>query len=428
MKSSIKKYHYENREVQRVQIVTLDKWTDLDFLRPVPYEKAYSHMADIYEDYVIPKASFLFGTLYFYTVPEDMELPFECVHKDRFIDSKIFLQKEYKNEKGKSFLKELERRGCLRIVKGKRPFKVSFLPFRDSLGYLSESEKESPVRVNSSFFTFDVFDCPTPYDSHGMPLGLMVKDGKILNPPQYGREALLVDKDGNTSIRKISLKDIKISIKGKIYERPEYKRTPKEKGRDVFIIQNRVVEVKEGGGNIIPSSGYIIHTDEEVKIGDTLEYQGLEGYVFAIQAGNSIVIEGVKTEKFLSPFYNIRKLERVSYPPSLYPLNFDKDRAPRIALGEDEDHHPVIIWAEGPGKDSYTPGKDSCGAALGELGDILTDLKIRNAVNLDGGGSAEILYKGRRELKVSDRDLHNGKEKERPVPAGLYVSVQEERR
>ncbi len=421
MKSVIKKYHYENSEIQRVQIVTLDDWRDLDFLMPKPYEKAYSHMADIYRDYVIPKASFLFGTLYFYTIPEDMELPFACVHKDRFIDSKIFLKKEYKNEKGKSFLKELDKRGCLRIVKGKRPSKVSFLPFRDTLGYLSESEKESPLRVNSSFFTFDVFDCPTPYDSHGTPLGLMVKDGKILNPPQYGREALLVDKEGNVRIRKISLKDITISIKGKIYERPKYKKTPKGKGKDVFIIRNRVVDVKGGGGHIVPASGYILHTEEDVEIGDTVEYSGLEDCIFALQCGNSIVIDGVKTEKFLSPFYNIRKLESVSYPPSLYPLNFEKDRAPRIALGEDQDHHPVLIWAEGPGKDSYTAGKDSCGASLSELGDILMDLGIRNAVNLDGGGSAEIFYKGKRELKVSDRDIEKGKEKERPIPIGLYV-------
>ena len=41
-----------------------------------------------------------------------------------------------------------------------------------------------------------------------------------------------------------------------------------------------------------------------------------------------------------------------------------------------------------------------------------------NAVNLDGGGSAQILLGGRRSLEVSDR-AEDGAELERAVPLGL---------
>ena len=43
-----------------------------------------------------------------------------------------------------------------------------------------------------------------------------------------------------------------------------------------------------------------------------------------------------------------------------------------------------------------------------------------NAVNLDGGGSAQILLHGKRYLELSDRK-EDGSEQERPVPLGLTV-------
>ena len=43
-----------------------------------------------------------------------------------------------------------------------------------------------------------------------------------------------------------------------------------------------------------------------------------------------------------------------------------------------------------------------------------------NGVNLDGGGSAQLLLKNLRSLKISDRAA-DGMEMERPVPMGLLV-------
>ena len=43
-----------------------------------------------------------------------------------------------------------------------------------------------------------------------------------------------------------------------------------------------------------------------------------------------------------------------------------------------------------------------------------------NAVNLDGGGSAQILLHNLRSLKISDR-AEDGTETERPVPMGLVI-------
>ena len=44
-----------------------------------------------------------------------------------------------------------------------------------------------------------------------------------------------------------------------------------------------------------------------------------------------------------------------------------------------------------------------------------------NAVNLDGGGSAQMLIGGKRALQLSDREETTGAEVERPIPLALTV-------
>ena len=131
--------------------------------------------------------------------------------------------------------------------------------------------------------------------------------------------------------------------------------------------------------------------------------------------------EGVPTEKFLSSFYNIRKLDPVPFPPSLYPMDFDRARAARIALGSNAEGKPMILWAEGAAKFGYVPGQGSCGASLSEMSRLCAQMGMVNAVNLDGGGSAQILLHNRRSLEISDRNRVDHSEAERPVPLALMV-------
>ena len=54
------------------------------------------------------------------------------------------------------------------------------------------------------------------------------------------------------------------------------------------------------------------------------------------------------------------------------------------------------------------------------MADICVSCGMVNAVNLDGGGSAQILLGKKRLLEVSDRK-GDGSQSERPVPNGLIV-------
>ena len=80
----------------------------------------------------------------------------------------------------------------------------------------------------------------------------------------------------------------------------------------------------------------------------------------------------------------------------------------------------MILWAEGAAKLGHTAGVDSCGASLADMARICAELGMVNGVNLDGGGSAQILVNNKRSLMISDRNT-DFTESERPVPMGLII-------
>ena len=298
-------------------------------------------------------------------------------------------------------------------------------------GCLTETAPEAALKVNASFFIMDRFDCATVYDHVGTPIGLNVRDGVVSRPPLYGREALLVDRDGRVSIRNLDIRDLRVEINGtvythgqnaRIYTRPGRFRSPVGSGTSLVIIGNQVAAVAKGSVPI-PASGFVLcpRLPCQVKPDDRVTYRGLEDTAFGIQVGNSILRDGIPTDRFRSRFYNIRHLEPVPYPPSLYPMDFDHARAARIALGADRDGKPMLLWAEGAAKFGHIPGSGSCGASLSEMAVLCADAGMVNAVNLDGGGSAQILLHGQRSLKISDRSPRDFSETERPVPLGLVV-------
>lgn len=452
MDSEIKSYYRKNGEIQRVQYVRLEDWSKLDFLYPKSSNEALDCFRDIYQNYLVPAFPWVFENMVMFQLPKDVEIKVSFqtetfgVVKDKLTAASAILQKGVRIIGGKPFFlnrqakllwQELKSYDCIRIVKGKRPT-TKVIPIGELAGYLSESEKDAALKVNANFFIMDPFDCATVYDHVGMPFGLCVKDGMVQHPPLFDREALLVDKSGQVTVKKIDVRQLSVEINGKsyvhgknatIYTRPERTKTPPEKGKKLVIIGRHVVAVKENGSVPIPASGFVLCPHEECQVLDDSKsiatsqviYHGLENVAFGIQVGNSIIRNGIKTEEFISKFYNIRRLERVTYPPCLYPMDFTNARAARIALGADKDGKPVLFWAEGAGKLGYVPGEDSTGASLTEMAEIAEDLGMLWAVNLDGGGSAQMLVNNKRFLRISDRKKKDNSDAERLVPMGLIV-------
>ena len=83
----------------------------------------------------------------------------------------------------------------------------------------------------------------------------------------------------------------------------------------------------------------------------------------------------------------------------------------------------MLLWAEGAGKLGYQAGIDSRGASLRDMAEICSELGMKYAINLDGGGSAQILLQGQRDLRISDRNREDNSDAERLVPLGLIVNT-----
>ena len=446
METQIKQYTYPNGDIQRVQWVSPDSWEDLSFLTLPFAENSLTCFSDIYRNFLVPACPWLFGDMVMFRIPEDVEVafPFETKKYGNVANPLTaaaaameegmhlrFGKPVFRSQAVKAFWEMLENRDCIRIIRGKLPTTI-FIPVGRAPGYLTQTETEARMKVNANFFIMDRFDCATLYDHVGTILGLCVKDGIVTNPPLYHREALLVKKDGTVDVTVPDIQNMDMIIGGerfrhgrncRIYTRPKCFRTPPRKGTKLVIVGCQVAAVSRAVSVPVPASGFVVCLEDnyEIQPGNSVTCQGMEDVVFGIQVGNSIVVNGEKTTGFRSRFYNIRHLEPVPYPPSLYPMDFDHARAARIALGADKAGKPMILWAEGAAKFGYKAGQMSCGASLKEMADICADVGMVNAVNLDGGGSAQILLNNRRSLKISDRNRETFGEAERPVPLGLMV-------
>lgn len=443
MKARRVTYTFPDGTMQRVAVVCPDSWESLGF-RCLRYrDPALKGFADIYQNYLVPACPWLFGNLVLFRLPEDVDVQvsMDCGRLGVVADKLTALYHAFRNgvylKGGKPVFRDaslravwqaLEERGCLYVVRGKLPT-TQFIPVGNLPGYLSA--EPGRLKVNASFFIMDPFDCATGYDHVGTPIGLRVKDGVIESPPLFGREALLVRGSG-TTVETPRLEDMEIRIgelrlrhgeNARIYSRPAHLFTPGGQGKRLVLVGDRVAAVADGGIVPVPGSGVVVCVEGEcgARPGDRVIYGGMEDVLFGIQVGNSIVRDGEKTLRFRSRFYNIRALQPVPFPPSLYPMHFDTDRAARVALGADTAGKPMLLVAEGAPKLGYVPGKHSRGASLKDMAWLCGRAGMHNAVNLDGGGSAQVLLDGQRLLEVSDRNAADYTQQERAIPLALIV-------
>lgn len=439
--SKVRTFVLPDKQIQRVQIVPLHSWDDLNFFIPEYSDECFDGLCELYENYIIKKYASLLGKIVMFHVPDDLVLP-RSFNRDNIFDRTVIVSDDFRkniryrrgkivflNRDTQKVYEQLLAGKQLRVIEGKRKY-LLFMPVSSSIGLLSKSRKICRLKVNSNFFIFDCPDVRNCYDQVGMSIGLCLKDGKIINPPAFSREALLVGMDGKVSIRKIDLEDIDIRIDSHIfrhgmnaryYARPAYRKTPSG-GRDLVIVQDRIIAINDEGGSDIPSGGFVLKIDKAVKIDDLkVRYHGLEQYRFALQVSNSVIRDGEITRGFISPFFDIRRPWKISYPPSMYPLDFNRARAPRIVLGADSSGRPYILWFEGAGKFGHVPGEESAGVSLKEEAEICEKLGLHDAINLDGGGSAQLLIDNKKALKISDRDPDDHSEMERAVGISLFI-------
>ncbi|UMZ73804.1 phosphodiester glycosidase family protein [Natranaerofaba carboxydovora] len=346
-----------------------------------------------------------------YPIPENNFEYYDLLDAENKLEFNIFREfKEVKKEK------ELEA-GLLsrNIFKGVRdgPLNINKLYFdpeesdleldlvlaQDEIKGLESIEeiakrKEAVAAINGGYFHWQ-----------GDPLGLTIKNGRLITHPRNSSSAFIMDGETNKAeIKQIDMGDDHKAIindgefelniyhfnrtrgEGRVIvytrEYGEKTGTPDEndKGHKEFVVVDGKVKEINYGDSKIPEDGYVISVDEkndddwdiikeddEIKLEWDLEPElTLENISFAIGAGPGLISDGeinVKTEE-----------EKVAD-------NISTGRNPRTAIGILPDDEILLITVDG-----RAPTK-SIGFELEELAEYLKDLGVKSALNLDGGGS-----------------------------------------
>jgi hypothetical protein len=291
-----------------------------------------------------------------------------------------------------------------------------------TLAPLSSIAQQSGARaaLNAGFFSVSG-------RNRGSPIGVLRIGGTLVNTPHQGRTCLAWSRDTQTAGTRAAFGEVTWSgqvrldegwmsidslnrfIKGNavtLYN-PFYGRaTPAgQQVTEVLVRAGRCVSVTEGGGTPIEPGSYVLagygtnapllrrllQPGDAVKIesvfneGDPL-WSGMD---HIIQAGPYLIRNGeirIESEGFGAPIINLRH--------------------PRSVVGLTGKGKWVLFV--GDGRD----GMHSAGFTLQETAEILKGKGVTYALNLDGGGSAELL--------AGDRLLNSPSEKrERPISYGI---------
>lgn len=207
-----------------------------------------------------------------------------------------------------------------------------------------------------------------------------------------------------------------------IYNSYYGKKTATDKnGREFTVVDNKVTDIRQNDSPI-PEKGYVISVSGKcrdayslVRKGDIVTfYESVSTGSAAAGAGRAAwgqqVIDWKNIPDILGagPQLVAGGKAAVTKTEEQFPADIAKGRAPRTAIGIREDGSWLLVVVDGR-------QANSLGMTLEELAELMVKYGAKSAVNLDGGGSSEMVVKGSIVNSPSDG-------RERPVGSGIVVT------
>lgn len=277
------------------------------------------------------------------------------------------------------------------------------------------------VGINANFFDLKI----------GNPLGTLITEGAWLIGPVYNRVAVGFTDDKKVLVDRVMLHGFAEVYRGlgkKAFSKFEidglnipfqfYKKTglfttnwdvklDLEENKKAIIVKDGCIEKITNETNLIPEDGYVLVSSKDypldyLKIGDCIKIDwhsepNWSNVKEAISGGPYLIKDGevyVDNDK-----QNFKFAQKDVY-------------APRTAIGIDYKGKLYLITVDGRQKDY------SSGLTLKELAEFLKKLNLKDAFNLDGGGSTTLVVDGKIINKLSERH-------ERKISNALLVVYKE---
>jgi hypothetical protein len=349
-----------------------------------------------------------------------------------------------------------------------------FLLAVDHLGFLREFVwRERPrIAFNTAYFLLLPGDFYSHHSALGEACNLCVRDGVIRRPPLYRRAAFYQTADGRWQAGHPSMIDLNIQLPDctvlvpagsgqpglpfhvnpdgnaevAVYTRtlglatqgwPQRWTPAAPGGVEYTVVDTRIVSRKAGGELEIPQNGFVLSfaagalpqgaIPEEglPRLGLGFACEAYDGIQQAIQAGPLLLKDGrirLSADSLTNEEFWITPRDRngntpVGVVPTDYPMDIDRTRAGRIGLGVDGEGQLLAVAVPGTERGSHRPEIDSAGATLLELAEVLAEAGAVEAINLDGGGSTQLFYRGGLTTTPGNRYGLPGVHFERMIPS-----------
>lgn len=257
-----------------------------------------------------------------------------------------------------------------------------------------------------------------PEDYIGSPLGLLIRDGKLLSLPLYNKPALAFDKRGVPSIREANLL-AGVEMKGPgckaILFSPQDRNNPSSpnaffdlmypggsvpgRGRTVYRFSgSRILEVlknTDGSVQILPV-GITVSMEtgcapKSWRPGARIAFRipGWEGVTHAVEAGPRLMRDGRESIEMAPGGWKTEASIRTQAAR----VDYTHMRGPKIGVGLARDSGLVVVAINGRIRESE-------GATHSELATILAKLGAFQAMGFDPGGSVTLVVDGK-QLNIS---------------------------
>ena len=230
--------------------------------------------------------------------------------------------------------------------------------------------KNATAAINASFFNWN-----------GDLIGVTMIDGSIVGTTYIERSAVGLKKDGTT----VFGVDAERGTDSLVLYNKYYGKTTRtnEYGRELTVVDGRVTAI-HAGNSPIPSNGWVVSLHGKaadafagVQVGDEVEIEqhlgsSWQGAVQIVSVGPRLVKDGVPDVTTAA--------EQLG--------EIDQHREPRSAFAVTKRGTYLLAVADGRQQSSH-------GQTLSEWAKLLIAFGAQDALNLDGGGSSEIIAGGR---------------------------------